>query len=181
MKRIPTVFLLLALTLIVCPPRPVHSQTPAPSTKAESSQARSRSWSRQNIVPSLLVMNARGASLMDRTLVLDGVSANAIVFADRPVRAAGHLLTSRVLDQWGNGGSFAKDPPNATVSVLSKEGTLVRDVVLELRNPRLQGGRLSFDVRVLEGTLAGADGPASIFIDTIGLAFPPVAMQRPLD
>ncbi|HEX5327736.1 MAG TPA: hypothetical protein VFW75_13795 [Acetobacteraceae bacterium] len=128
------------------------------------------------MVPSLIVMNARGASLQDQTLTLTGVSADAIAFADRPVRAAGHLLTRDVLEEWTEAdGSFAKDPPNATVSVLSKDGSSARDAVVELKGPRLDGDQLSFDVRVLEGDLGGADGPASVFIDIIGLPFTPLS------
>jgi hypothetical protein len=70
---------------------------------------------------------------------------------------------------------FAKDPPNATVSVLSKDGASVRDAVVELRDPHLDGDRLTFDVRVLEGDLMGADGPASVFVDIIGLPFTPLS------
>jgi hypothetical protein len=126
-------------------------------------------------VPSLFVLNARGATLQGQTLTLAGVSPNSIVFADRPVRAAGHLLTEHLLEEWSVG-SFAKDPPNATVSVLSKDGASVRDAVVELRDPHLEGDRLTFDVRVLEGDLAGADGPASVFVDIIGLPFTPLSV-----
>jgi hypothetical protein len=49
------------------------------------------------------------------------------------------------------------------------------DVVLELRSPHLEGDKLTFDVRVLEGDLAGADGPASVFVDIIGLPFTPLS------
>jgi hypothetical protein len=65
--------------------------------------------------------------------------------------------------------SFAKDPPNATVSALSKDGSSVRDAVVVLKSPKMQGDKLTFDVQVLEGDLAGADGPASVFIDTLDL------------
>ena len=41
------------------------------------------------VVPSLIVINSRGATLADGKLTLVGVSPNSIVFADRPVRAAG--------------------------------------------------------------------------------------------
>jgi len=51
-------------------------------------------------------------------------------------------------------GSFAKNPPNAAVSVLSKDGAAVRDAVVELKVPYLEGDWLIFDVRVLEGDLA---------------------------
>jgi hypothetical protein len=37
------------------------------------------------------------------------------------------------------------------------------------------GDRLTFDVRVLEGDLAGADGLASVFVDIIGLPFTPLS------
>jgi hypothetical protein len=65
--------------------------------------------------------------------------------------------------------------PNATVSVLSRDGASVRDAVVELRDPHLDGDKLTFDVRVLEGDLAGADGPASVFVDIIGLPFTPLS------
>ena len=129
------------------------------------------------MVPSLIVMNARGASLSGSTLTLDGVSPNSIVFADRPVRAAGHSLTSQLLEEWipnpEGGDDFAKDPPNATVSVLSKDGSKVADAVVVLKSPKLTGDQLTFDVQVLEGNLAGADGPAFVFIDIIGRPLTP--------
>jgi hypothetical protein len=49
------------------------------------------------MVPSLIVMNAQGASLQGETLTLNGVAPSSIVFADRPVRAAGHMLTTHLL------------------------------------------------------------------------------------
>ncbi len=79
------------------------------------------------------------------------------------------------MEEW-TVGSFAKDPPNATVSVMSRDGAAVRDAVVELRTPHLDGDRLTFDVRVLEGSLAGADGPAAVFIDIIGLPFTPLSV-----
>jgi hypothetical protein len=131
------------------------------------------------MVPSLIVMNSRGASLRGNTLTLNGVSSNSIVFADRPVRAAGHALTSHLLEEWtpnpDGGDDFAKDPPNATVSVLSKDGSKVADAVVVLKSPKLTGDQLTFDVQVLEGDLAGADGPASVFIDIIGRPLTPLS------
>ena len=113
-------------------------------------------------MPSLIVMNARGASLQGGKLTLTGVSANAIVFADRPVRAAGHSLTTDLLEEWSPGNtdsaSFTKDPPNATVSAFSKEGSGIRDAVVVLKTAKLEGDRLTFDVDVLEGDLPGPTG-----------------------
>ena len=128
------------------------------------------------IVPSLIVLNAHGATLQGSTLTLLGTSSNAIVFADRPVRAAGHALTAGLLEEWNPGNeSFGKDPPNATVSVFSKDASLTKDAVVVLTSPKLDGDRLTFTVKVLEGDLAGADGPAAVFIDIIGLPFTPLS------
>lgn len=69
-------------------------------------------------------------------------------------------------DIWRTG-SFAKNPPNATVSVFSKDGSTVSDLVVTLNTAKLDGDKLTFDVQVLEGSLGNADGPASVFIDTI--------------
>jgi hypothetical protein len=54
------------------------------------------------------------------------------------------------------------------VSAFSKDGSVIRDAVVVLKTPKLEGDRLTFDVDVLEGELTGADGPASIFIDRFG-------------
>ncbi|MCK1281105.1 hypothetical protein IVB46_38380 [Bradyrhizobium sp. 61] len=127
-------------------------------------------------MPSLIVVNSRGANLQPGKLVLAGVAPNAIIFADRPVRSAGHDLTSHIVEDWGAGSdNFAKNPPNATVSVFQKDGSSVQDVVVTLKNPKLEGDNLAFDVDVLEGDIKGADGPASVFIDIIGLPFTPLS------
>lgn len=63
------------------------------------------------VEPSMIVMNARGASLQAGKLTLIGVSPNSIVFADRPVRAAGHGFTAYLLEEWAADGTFAKDLP----------------------------------------------------------------------
>jgi hypothetical protein len=47
--------------------------------------------------------------------------------------------------------------------------------VVVLKNPSLLGDKLTFEVQVLEGDLKGADGPASVFIDIIGLPFTPLS------
>ena len=116
-------------------------------------------------VPSLAVLNADGATLADGKLVLTGISPNSIVFADRPIRSAGHVMTAQFLQQWDEGkDSFFADPPNATVSVLGGDGSDVSDAVVVLTKPVLDGSTLTFDVTVLEGALAG-NGPAAVFID----------------
>src|SRR5271170_5924456 len=86
----------------------------------------------------LIVMNARGAKLEGQKLVLDGVLPSATLFTSRPVRSVGHMVTPEMVAIWHTG-SFAKDPPNATVSVFSKDGSSVNDAVVELTSAKLEG------------------------------------------
>jgi hypothetical protein len=132
------------------------------------------------IVPSMIVLNARSAKLAGRTLTLDGASPNAIVFADRPVRAAGHALTAHLLEEWSVAApdSFAKDPPNTTVSVFDKAKGGVTDVVVMLKAPKLDGDKLVFDATPIEGDLGQADGPATLFIDLVNLPMARRTAQR---
>jgi hypothetical protein len=128
------------------------------------------------VEPALIVLNSRGATLQGQTLTLTGVAPNSIIFADRPVRAAGHALTAHLIEEWASGDdSFGKDPPNATVSVFSKDASSVKDAVVVLKSPKIEGDKLTFNVQVLEGDLNGGDGPASVFIDIIGLPFTPLS------
>ena len=131
------------------------------------------STTKPELVSSLIVMNARGVTLQGDKLTLTGVTPNSIIFSDRPARLAGHELTADLIKEWGVGTpgneSFAKEPPNATVSAFSKDGATVRDAVVVLKSPKLEGENLTFTVQVLEGDLKGADGAVSVFIDIFGV------------
>ena len=145
-------------------------------TAASRAAAEDHRAAKPEVVPSLFVINAKGATLQNGKLTLTGVAPNAIVFADRPVRSAGHDLTSRIVEDWGSGSdNFAKDPPNAIVSAFQKDGNGVRDAVVVLKNPKLEGENLAFDVDVLEGDIKGADGAAAVFIDIIGRPLTPMS------
>jgi len=122
----------------------------------------------------LFVQNAHGVSYADGVLTLVGVSPLTILFSDRPERLAGHMTTASFVPFWSEGGnSFESDPPNATLSVL--EGEEAGDAVVELRNPRLVGEDLSYNVRVLEGRVPASGGAASLFIDIIGMPLTPLS------
>jgi hypothetical protein len=158
-SRIP--FLLVTAAALFCT-SPMSLAQDAITAPAQKTIGATKS----SMIPSLAVLNSRGASLQGNTLTMTGVSLNSIVFADRPVRAAGHVLTKDFLKEWGEGAdSFAKDPPNATISVLGEDGTSVEDAVVVLKTPKLEGDKLTFDVSLLEGGLSKATGPASLFID----------------
>jgi hypothetical protein len=69
------------------------------------------------------------------------------------------MPTSKFVPLWSQGkDSFLKDNPNATLSVF--HGDTVSDLVVELSNPQLSGSDLSYDVKVLEGTLLAKGEPA---------------------
>jgi len=156
-------------------PGSVFAQT-APAAPPHVPLQKTIGVAKPDVVPSLIVFNSRGVSLRGGKLVLTGIAPNSIIFADRPVRAAGHDLTAHVIEDWAAGNdSFAKDPPNATVSGFSKDGSTIRDAVVVLKTPKLEGDQLTFDVDVLEGDLTGADGAAAVFIDIIGRPFTPVS------
>lgn len=166
--------LVTAAFLAVSPAAAQTSANPPPHVPLQKSIGQK---AKPEIVPSLFVVNSRGATLQGGKLTLAGVAPVAIVFADRPVRSAGHDLTARIIEDWGNGSdNFAKDPPNATVSVFTKDGAGVKDAVVVLKTPKLEGDRLTFDVDVLEGELTGAEGAASLFIDIIGRPFTPMSV-----
>jgi len=159
MKRFP----ILAITVAVLLAAPSLADAQTAKTIGQTQQPK--------LVPSMIVLNARGAKLEGHKLVLEGISPNAIIFADRPVRSAGHALTAHLLEEWSDKApdSFAKTPPNATVSAFSKSKAGVVDAVMVLKSPKLEGDRLTFDVDVLEGNLAGGDGAVSVFMDIINL------------
>jgi hypothetical protein len=159
------------IAFLLCGAAPALAQT-APTTPEHVPLQKTIGEAGPDIVPSLIVINANGASLQAGKLTLNGVASNSIVFADRPVRAAGHSLTSNLMQEWSpsneSDDSFTKDPPNATISVFNTDGSKVRDAVVVLKTAKLDGDKLTFDVDVLEGELTGADGPAALFIDRFG-------------
>jgi hypothetical protein len=161
-----TACMLMTFTGLLCAPGLTFAQNaPPPPLKTIGTP----SSARPQLIQSLIVMNSRGANLQGDRLTLTGVTPNSIIFADRPVRAAGHEMTADLLAEWSGNGTFAKDPPNATVSAFSKDGSSVKDAVVVLKSPKLEGDNLTFSVQVLEGDLTGAEGAASIFIDIFGV------------
>jgi hypothetical protein len=163
-----------ALTAALCGSGMALAQT-APAPHSMKTIGTPAAAAKPEIVPSLFVLNSRGATLQGDTLTLTGVMPHSIIFADRPVRSAGHQLTSDIIAEWGAGDdSFTKNPPNATVSVFSKDGS-VKDAVVVLKTPKLEGDKLTFNVQILEGDLAGGDGGAALFIDIIGRPMTPMS------
>ena len=90
----------MIIALMLCGAAPSLAQTAPPAPEHVPLQ-KTIGQAGPDIVPSLIVMNARGASLQGGKLTLTGVAPNSIVFADRPVRAAGHTLTTAPLGGMG--------------------------------------------------------------------------------
>ncbi len=175
MRSLRLAAILLAASTLLGLPHVAGAQTAgAPPSMPQSAPLAGKTIGRPQqpqLVPSMIVLTARGAKLTGQTLTLEGISPSAIVFADRPVRSAGHALTKHLLEEWSGNApdSFAKDPPNATVSVLNKGKGEVVDAVMVLKSPKLEGDKLVFNVEVIEGNLAGGDGAVSVFLDIINL------------
>ena len=136
--------------------------------------ARAAEGEREQQVELLFVQSARTATLADGVLRLSGVSPATIFFSDRPERFAGHAHTEAFIGHWSKGkNSFESDPPNATVSIA--DASVPDEIVVVLRNPRLEGDDLLYDVDVLEGSETAAGGPVSLFIDLIGRPLTPLS------
>lgn len=107
-------------------------------------------------------------------MTLDGVSPVTVMFTDRPERIASHMRTAKFVPFWSTGkDSFLSDPPNADVSIL--EGDKLRQVIVTLTNPVLEGDRLSYGVKVLEGEMPAKGADVSVFIDIIGMPLTPLS------
>ena len=125
-------------------------------------------------VQMLFVQNAKGAVIRDGRLTLIGVSPTTIFFSDRPKRIAGHMHTEDFVRDWQKGTgkeSFHTDPPNGALSIFAEDEIV--DVVMELKNPRLAGGALVYDIDVLEQDQPIPSGPVSLFIDPVGMPATP--------
>lgn len=124
----------------------------------------------------LFVQTAR-ATVYDadaKRLTLQGVSPVTLFFTDRPERIAGNMETARFVPFWGEGkDSFLQDPPNADLSLI-EDGKL-QQVVVELRDPVLDGEDLHYTVAVLKGEMPASGSEASLFIDVIGMPLTPIS------
>ena len=75
----------------------------SPRTRSPRPRKRPSARTPRKMVPSLAVLNSGGAKLEGGKLTMSGIAPNSIVFADRPVRAAGHVLTVRFHQAVGRG------------------------------------------------------------------------------
>jgi len=81
---------------------------------------------------------------------------------------------------WNKGSdSFKADPPNATLSVLKKDGA--NNIVVELTSVDQKSDTVVFKLTVLEGSIAGHFKATSLYIDfvTFGVGYAAASHPRP--
>ena len=123
----------------------------------------------------LFVQTAENIVYKDGQLALKLISPTTLFFTDRPDRLAGHMTTTDFLSEWDDGeNSFAEDPPNAVISIFHENDVL--DVVVTLKNPKLDGKNLVYDVDVLDGVLPATGNQCSLFIDPVGRPASPTSV-----
>jgi hypothetical protein len=107
-----------------------------------------------------------------RTIRLVNVAPQTVYFADRPVRLAGHITLENYMKEWTSKAgkdNFAKDPPNAAISVYEPGQPDSTLAVVEIRDPKIDGKDLVYSYKLIKGTLPKSAGQTSLFIDWIGV------------
>jgi hypothetical protein len=125
----------------------------------------------------LFVQNAKGMVFDGSLLTLKEANPNIIFFCDRPERTAGHMNRDafmKIVTEGGN--SFADNPPNAAVSIVSAKGEVTEAVVTLSKKPVLSGDDMVFPIKVIDGELPDAGGTVIMFIDPIGRPLSPTSV-----
>ena len=128
-------------------------------------------------IEAMFVQVARGMTIDGDRLTLHGLAPATLYFSDRPQRVVGHLSAQQFVEEWDKGeNSFAADPPNAVLSFLDTDGETPDDAIVVIKNPGLEGDRISYTVQVLEGSLPAKAESCSLFIDPFGRPLSPVSL-----
>ena len=124
----------------------------------------------------LFVQSAKSMSFdpAANKLTLKNVSPVTVFFTDRPERIAGNMNTTKFIPFWSDGkDSFKSDPPNADISII--EGKTLKQTVVELQDPVLDGDNLSYTVKVIKGDMPAEGTEVAVFIDIIGRPLTPLS------
>ena len=128
----------------------------------------------------LFVQTAQKIDYKDGVMTLHGVPAQTMFFTDRPNRVVGNVPTKAFVAKWTTDkgpNSFATKPPNAAVTVFQPDGA--RTAVVELTNPQLDGNKLSYNARVLQGIGPAQPAEGVVFIDNFPEAWANNAFEPP--
>jgi hypothetical protein len=125
----------------------------------------------------LFVQDAKGMVFDGSLLTLKDANPNIIFFCDRPERTAGHMNRDAFMKIVTEGeNSFADNPPNAAVSIVSTKGEVTEAVVTLSKKPVLSGNDMVFPIKVIDGELPDAGGTVIMFIDPIGRPLSPTSV-----
>ena len=151
-----TLFIVLTVTMLSCEEK---------QTKEEATHE----------VEFLLVQNAEGVSLNNGELRLKNIQPSTLYFSDRPDRIVGRVTTQKYVDHWSVGdNNFSADPPNAVLSV--QNGNEIEDITVVLKDPKLEGADLVYNVEILDGSASLTGGAAALFIDVVGRPLTPLSV-----
>lgn len=142
-----------ALALLFATNAPCLADSPTPSSEDVQ-----YNW--------LFVQSGSSGSFDGKTLTLNGV-VDTLAFTDRPDRIVRHMSTSRLIEAGSFGpDNFQENPPNAVLSVF-RDGT-PQNATVVLMKPTLEGMKLSYPVKVLDGEIPPSFDQVSLFIDRFG-------------
>lgn len=124
----------------------------------------------------LFVQDAKAMVFVGSLLTLKEANPNIIFFCDRPVRTAGHMTRDAFMKLVTEGeNSFADNPPNAAVSIVSAKGEVAEVVVTLSKRPLVSGNDMVFPIKVIDGNLPNAGETVIMFIDPIGRPMSPTS------
>jgi hypothetical protein len=128
-------------------------------------------------IQAMFVQVARTMTIDGDRVTFHGLSPATLFFSDRPQRVVGHLTSKQFVEEWGKGeNSFADDPPNAVISFLDDDDEAPEDAIVVLKDPGLEGDKITYTVVVLEGKLPDKASSCSVFIDPFGRPLSPVSV-----
>lgn len=128
-------------------------------------------------IQALFAQTAREMTSAGDKVTFHGASPATLYFSDRPQRVVGHLATKKFVEELGEGeNSFAEDPPNAVISFVEKGDESPEDAIVVLKDPHLEGDKLTYTVDMLEGSLPVKGELVSVFIDPFGRPLSPVSL-----
>ncbi len=126
-------------------------------------------------IEALFVQTAHAMSYDNGKITLHTLAPTTLFFSDRPDRVTGHITAREFVDSWDKGpDSFESNPPNAVLSIFHPD--MVSDIVVELTEPVLSDGSLTYSVEILDGEMPASGGPSALFIDVIGRPMSPVSV-----
>ncbi len=160
------------LSLAACNGQTPPGPTPPPPTGSTSTPSAATPSSEKAQLMFVQTAEDLKVDSAASTLRLVKVNPQALYFADRPQRIAGHMKMSDYMSEWTKAAgpdNFANDPPNATLSVYEPGQPDSSLAVVEISHPVVDGADMVYNYKVISGTLPKAGGETALFIDWIGV------------